>query len=203
MALSKAKVREILSTAGVDSEHMGAAVDAIIDGNVASVEALREEVAKWKTEAEKLAGVQKELDDLRASTDSEWKQKYDTEHEAFEAFKRQTAEQRAQAEKVELYRELLRSENVADRRIDSILRVTDFSQMVVKDGKLDNADALREGIRTEWADFIMSPKTHGTPVETPPASTPSAFESMSLSEKMMYANEHPTAPEVQEFLKEG
>ena len=201
MALSKAKVREILSIAGVDSEHMSAAVDAIIDGNVASVEALREEVAKWKAEAERLAGVQKELDDLRASTDSEWKQKYNTEHEAFEAFKRQTAEQAAHAEKVELYRELLRSEGVAERRIESILRITDFSGITVKNGQLDKADDLRAGIRTEWADFIMSTSTKPTSVDTPPdGHTPSRFENMSLSEKMMYANEHPTDPEVQAFL---
>lgn len=201
MALSKAKVREILSAAGVDSEHMSAAVDAIIDGNVASIDALREDVARYKAEAEKLAGVQKELDDLKTSNDSMWKQKYDTEHDAFEAFKKQSAEEKAHAEKVELYRALLRSEGVADKRIDSVIKVTDFSGVVVKDGKLDKVDKLKEVIKTEWADFIMSTSTKTATVDNPPATgEPSKFESMSLSEKMMYANEHPNDPDVQNFL---
>ena len=201
MALSKAKVREILSAAGVDSEHMNAAVEAIIDGNVASIDALREDVAKYKAEADRLAEVQKELDDLKASNDSMWKQKYDTEHDAFEAFKRQSAEEKAHAEKVELYRALLRSENIADKRIDSILKVTDFSSITVKDGKLDKVDKLKESIKSEWSDFIMNTSTKPTDVDNPPGGhEPSKFESMSLSEKMMYANEHPTDPDVQGFL---
>ena len=201
MALSKAKVREILSAAGVDSEHMSAAVDAIIDGNVASIDALREDVAKYKAEADKLVEVQKELDDLKSSNDSMWKQKYDTEHDAFEAFKRQNAEEKAHAEKVELYRALLRSENVADKRIDSIIKVTDFSGITVKDGKLDKVDKLKESIKSEWSDFIMSTSEKHADVDNPPGGhEPSKFDSMSLSEKTMYANEHPTDPDVQGFL---
>ena len=69
MALTKAKVREILSAAGVDSEHSHDAVEAIIDGHLSSIEALREEVAKYKEEAEKLPAVQKELDGFKKGED--------------------------------------------------------------------------------------------------------------------------------------
>ncbi len=54
MALSKAKVREILSEAGVDSEHMTAAVESIIDGHTASISALREERDAAKDEFARL-----------------------------------------------------------------------------------------------------------------------------------------------------
>lgn len=53
MALTKAKVREILSEAGVDADHMAAAVGAIIDGHTASINALREERETAQAETER------------------------------------------------------------------------------------------------------------------------------------------------------
>ena len=89
MALTKAQVREILSAAGVDSEHMGEAVEKIIDGHVASVNALREEIDTLKADAGKLADVQKELDTAKAelskSKDDKWEVKYKAVKEDFEA----------------------------------------------------------------------------------------------------------------------
>lgn len=84
MALSKAKVREILSEAGVDSDHMTAAVESIIDGHTASISALREErdtakdeATRLKSENDRLTGelqkanveTQKAQADLKAAAD--------------------------------------------------------------------------------------------------------------------------------------
>lgn len=54
MALTKPKVREILSEAGVDSDHMDAALGSIMDGHLASITALREERDAEKETAERL-----------------------------------------------------------------------------------------------------------------------------------------------------
>lgn len=54
MALTKAKVREILSEAGVDSDHMTAAVESIIDGHTASINALREDRDTAQAESKRL-----------------------------------------------------------------------------------------------------------------------------------------------------
>ncbi len=54
MALTKAKVREILSEAGVDADHMTAAVGAIIDGHTASINALREDRETAQAETERI-----------------------------------------------------------------------------------------------------------------------------------------------------
>ena len=97
MALTKAQVREILSAAGVTSENMSEAVDKIIDGHLTSVNALREDVAKYKADAEKLPTVQKELDDMKANTNDSWKEKYDGYTEA-EFYKGKVAEKKAKTE---------------------------------------------------------------------------------------------------------
>ena len=89
MALTKVKVREILSTAGVDADHMSEAVNAIIDGHVASIDALREENGNLKAElktanekADKLDGVQKELDDLKKQNEDDAKAREGKDYDA-------------------------------------------------------------------------------------------------------------------------
>ena len=191
MALTNAQVKEILSAAGTPADAIDAAVKKIMDGHVTSINALREERDNYKTDAEKYPAVQKELDALKAKDNPEWHQKYEQEHEAFETFKKQIETEKEQAQKVSLYRDLLKAENVEEKRIDSIIRVTDFSGMTVTDGKLDKADDLRAAIKTDWAGFILSKRSKGAQVDNPPVpSEPSNFDKLSLVEKMDYVNEH-------------
>lgn len=111
MALTKAQVREILSAAGVDSEHMGDAVEKIIDGHIASVNALREEIDRYKADAGKLAEVQKELDaaqaELSESKKDKWEVKYKAIKEDFEGFKAEQAKKESHMAKEAAYRALL------------------------------------------------------------------------------------------------
>lgn len=202
MALTKAQVREILSAAGVTAENVAMAVDKIMDGHLASIEALREERDGYKADAEKLPEVQKELDDLKAKGDPDWQEKFDNEHRAFEDYKKQVADEKVAAEKSALYRALLRDSKVEEKRIDSIMKVTDLSKLTVKDGKLDDVEGLKEAIKTEWGGFIVAESSKGAKVDNPPAKTEqNAFEKMSLADKMAYANEHPTDQSVIDWLK--
>lgn len=65
MALTNEQVREILSAAGVDEEHMKEATNKIISGHLESVNALRLDVEKYRGDAEKLPGVAQELEALK------------------------------------------------------------------------------------------------------------------------------------------
>ena len=67
MALTNEQVREILTTAGVDEEHMKDAAAKIISGHLESVNALRLDVEKYRSDAEKLPGVSQELETLKKS----------------------------------------------------------------------------------------------------------------------------------------
>lgn len=67
MALTNEQVREILNTAGVDEEHMKDAAAKIISGHLESVNALRLDVEKYRSDAEKLPGVSQELETLKKS----------------------------------------------------------------------------------------------------------------------------------------
>ena len=77
MALTKAWLKEILSKAGTPAENAAEAIESILDGHITSINALREEIATYKADAEKLPSVQKELDTLKANGDDGYDHTYD------------------------------------------------------------------------------------------------------------------------------
>lgn len=204
MALTKAGLKEILSKAGVPAENIAETVESILDGHVTSINALREEIATYKADAEKLPSVQKELDTLKSTNNDEWETKYKAEHESFEQYKLEVAAEKELNTKKQLYTQLLKEQNVDEKRFGSILKVTDFNTITVKDGKLADTDKLVEAIKSDWSGFIVSQRTDGAPVDTPPggsgAVTKADFEKMSLSKQMEFANTH--ADVVATFYKE-
>ena len=78
-----ALTRKSLKAMGLTDEQ----VDSIIEMHTDTVDGLKADINKYKGDAEKLPGVQKELDDLKAAGDDGYKEKYEKEHSAFEAFK--------------------------------------------------------------------------------------------------------------------
>lgn len=172
MALTKAQVREILSAAGVAAEKMDEAVNKIVDGHITSIEALREQRDAYKADAEKLPGVQKELDDLKAANQAggDWEKKFNDKNTEFENFKAQVQKEKDTATKKNLYRGLLKELNIDEKRFDSILKVTDLEKIkLTKDGALDGVDDLKKNAQTEWADFVVTRGKKGADVPDPPA----------------------------------
>ena len=81
--------------------------------------------------------------------------------------------------------------------------MTDFNNMDFDEaGNLKDADKLTENIKSEWSDFIITEGTQGANVPKPPMQNESgtAFDKMSLAEKMAYANENPENAEVKTWL---
>lgn len=144
-------------------------VSAIIEEHSNTVQGLKDEIKKYKVDAEKLPEVQKELDKLKEGDGNNWEKKYNDEHKAFEDYKKEVADKEATAKVRSAYRKLLVENGVGEKHIDAVLRVTDFSNVKIdKEGKLDNADKLSESIKSEWAGFITTTGTKGAPVDNPP-----------------------------------
>ena len=78
-----ALTRKLLKGMGLTDEQ----VDTIIEAHTDTVDGLKADVTRYKADAEKLPGVQKQLDDLKAAGDGGYEEKYEKEHSAFEAFK--------------------------------------------------------------------------------------------------------------------
>lgn len=160
-----ALTRKLLKGMGLTEEQ----VDTIIEAHTDTVEGLKADIETYKSDAEKLPGVQKELDDMKAAGDGGYKEKYEKEKKAFEDFKNeQTAKETKQA-KENAYRELLKAAGVSEKRIPAILKVTDLNSVELEGDKVKDADKITETVKADWADFIESSNTSGTNTITPPA----------------------------------
>lgn len=191
--------RAMLKGMGLTEEQIG----AVIEEHTAVTSALIAERDKFKADAEKLPELQTELDKLKLSGES-WQSKYETEHTAFEDYKKGVARTELVAKVRAAYRKLLTECNIGERHLDAILKVTDTDSLKLnEDGTLANADKLKEGIKTEWAGFVYKQGKQGADVDTPPgntgAMTKDEFTKLPLAEQMAFANAHPA--EAAAFLK--
>lgn len=178
MALTKVKVREILSTAGVDADHMSEAVNAIIDGHVASIDALREENSNLKAElktanekADKLDGVQKELDDLKKQNEDDAKagKDYDALKKKFDDYKAEINARDTKAAKEKALRDILKDLNISDKGAALVLKYQNFDGIELEDGgKIKGADDLRKSLKEDWGDYIVKSEKKGAETATPP-----------------------------------
>ena len=169
MKFTRAEIRKIIGESCTDE--METALVNLYHANVDEIkdrlDAAAAETAKYKAEAEKLPEVQKQLDEIKGGED--FKAKYDKEHEDFEAFKKQIADGEELAKKKTAYRKLLADEHINEKRLDAVIRLTDFSKMKLdKDGNLQDADALKKAIGEEWSEYKVVTEKRGADVATPP-----------------------------------
>lgn len=142
-------------------------VQQITDGHLTVTNGLKDERDSLKADADKAADLQKQLDDLTASGE-DFKAKYEKEHEAFEDFKKKTASDAEAAKVRSAYRKLLAGEGISEKRLDSILKVTDLSKLKLdKDGNLEGVDELKKAINDEWGEFKTTVTEKGAVVEKP------------------------------------
>lgn len=152
----------------------GEQIQAIIDEHTSVTDALKaqrdkyeQEAQKYKTEAEKVPELETKLKGYEGKADFE--EKFNAEHKAFEDYKAQIARE-AETEKVKAaYRQLLLDENISEKRVPAVLKLTDFSEMKLdKEGKLENLDALKKSIGEEWSDYKVTRTERKQFVATPP-----------------------------------
>ena len=161
--------RKMLKAMGIEEEK----IDQIIDAHVEVVSSLKDERDEYKDKAEKFDDVEKELKTLKADNEGDsWKEKYDKLQADFDSYKEKQEEEKTRQATVNAYKEILKKTGVSEKRIDSILKITDLSEISLnKDGSLKNADKIAENIKEEWSDFIVTEGTKGADVENPPKNT--------------------------------
>ena len=169
-----ALTRRLLKGMGLTDEQM----DTIIDAHTDTVDGLKADVAKYKADAEALPEVQKQLEkaqaDLEAGKKDSWKVKYEAIKEEFEGYKTEQTKKESHAAKEKAYRALLQEAGVSEKRLESVLRVSDVDSVELDDkGAIKGADKLTESIKSEWADFITTTETRGAQTYNPPANNPS------------------------------
>src|SRR5699024_6665472 len=99
-----------------------------------------------------------------------WKVKYEAIKEEFEGYKTEQTKKESHAAKEKAYRALLQEAGVSEKRLESVLKVSDVDSVELDDkGAIKGADKLTESIKSEWADFITTTETRGANTSNPPA----------------------------------
>lgn len=154
--------RNFLKSTGLTDDQ----ITAVIEEHTAVTDALKKERDGYKEQAEKAADLQKQLDDLANGED--FKAKYEEEHKALEDLKKKIADDAEAARVKAAYRKLLAGEGIGEKRLDSILKVTDLSKLKLdKDGNLEKVDELKKAINDEWSEFKTTVTEKGAVVEKP------------------------------------
>ena len=96
-------------------------------------------------------------------------QEYKDLKKQFEDYKKEQEGKQTRMSKETAMRELLKEIGVSEKRLESVLKVSDIDGLELVDGKIKDADKLKEAMKTEWADFIPTTTESGVPTPTPPA----------------------------------
>lgn len=182
MALSKEFVREVFSGAGADPTKTVEAVEKVVSGHVASIDALREEINDLKsklneaqTESGKVKDVQKKYNDLLAQVEADNKARegkdYDALKKEFDDYKADIQAKAEKSAKEKAFRDLLSDMKVSDKGVSLILKYQGVNGIELdEDGKLKDAPALRKAVKEDWSDYISTVETKGADTKTPPGS---------------------------------
>lgn len=170
-----ALTRKSLKAMGLTDEQ----IDSIIEMHTDTVDALKKQRDAYKVDAEKLPSVSRELKEAKETLESldkdAYKVKYEALKEEFETYKTEQTAKETKSAKESAYRELLKSAGVSEKRIESVLRVSDIDGIELVDGKIKDADKLTESIKEEWADFIPVKTEEGAKASNPPSNELKTF----------------------------
>ena len=161
-----ALTRKLLKGMGLTDEQ----VETIIEAHTESTDGLKNQLAQYKTDAEKLPGVQQELDALKAAGDGGYKEKYEAEHGAFEAYKTQVETEKTNAVKAAAVRKALKDAGVQrDAFGDLLMSKVDLAKVEMDGDAIKDVAALIDPLTAGYGDCFATTITTGTPPATPPS----------------------------------
>ena len=114
---TRAEIRNILGEACTEEIE-----NRLVALHLGVVDPLKDDLTKYKADAEKLPSVQKELDDLKAAGDGGYKEKYENEHSAFETYKSDVTAKESKAAKEKAVRAYFESKNITGANLDLAMR---------------------------------------------------------------------------------
>ena len=167
--------RKYLKSIGLNEDQ----IEGVIEEHTSVTNDLKETIKTLQADADKLPTVQKELDDLKAAGDGGYKEKYEAEVKAYKEYKQQVESEKETA-RVDADVLAMCKEAGITREKALHLIVKDFDRSKIerdKDGKITNRDKLLAMVKTDYADFVGTIGTEGTPPATPPTGGNTTYKS--------------------------
>ena len=166
---TRAEIRNILGDACTEEIE-----NRLVALHLGVVDPLKDDLTKYKADAEKLTGVQKELDDLKAAGDGGYKEKYEKEHSDFEAFKADITAKESKAAKEKAVRAYFESKNITGSNLDLAMRGCgeEMAALVMDGDKIKDTTSLDALIDGAYKSLVYTEHVQGANPATPPANPP-------------------------------
>lgn len=165
---TRAEIRNILGDACTEEIE-----NRLVALHLGVVDPLKDDLTKYKADAEKLPSVQKQLDDLKAAGDDGYQEKYEKEHKAFEDFKANVTAKESKAAKEKAVRAYFESKNITGANLDLAMRGCgeEMAALELDGDKIKDTKALDALVDGTYKGLVSTTQTHGANPANPPANT--------------------------------
>ena len=164
-----ALTRRLLKGMGLTDEQM----DTIIEAHTDTVDGLKADLAKYKTDAEQLPKVQRELDTLKAAGDGGYQEKYEKVKKDFDDYKTEVSAKETKAAKEKAVRAYYESKGITGKSLDIAIRGSgaEIDALELDGDKIKDTSALDELVKGTFAGLVSTTTTRGADTANPPANT--------------------------------
>lgn len=162
-----ALTRKLLKGMGLTDEQ----VDTIIEAHTDTVDGLKADVSQYKTAAEKLSDVQKELDELKAKGDDGWKEKHDKLKGEFDKYKGDIEAKETKANKEKAVRAFYESKGITGKNLEIAMRGSrsEIDDIELDGDKIKDNSALDALVKGDFSGLVATTTTRGANTANPPA----------------------------------
>lgn len=198
---TRAEIRNILGEACTEEIE-----NRLVALHLGVVDPLKDDLTKYKADAEKLPTVQKELDDLKAAGDGGYKEKYEKEHKAFDDFKADITAKETKAAKEKAVKAYYESKNITGDNLTIALRGSgaEIDGVELDGDKIKDTAALDALVSGAFAKLVSTTTTKGANIANPPAGgSPGTMTKADIYKKDDHGHYMLSASERQKALMEN
>ena len=162
-----ALTRRLLKGMGLTDEQM----DTIIEAHTDTVDGLKADLAKYKTDAEQLPKVQRELDTLKAAGDGGYQEKYEKVKKDFDDYKAEVSTKETKAAKEKAVRAYYEGKGITGKSLDIAIRGSgaEIDALELDGDKIKDTSALDELVKGTFSGLVSTTETRGASTSNPPA----------------------------------
>lgn len=180
MSLKRSQIKEILSKAGVSAENMDTAIEEIITGHNATVDALKDDIADLKANSQNYTDIKTKFDaqstelknvKRQLAETEDYKGKYETVKADYDNYKSDVDGKEKKAQLDTVLRKALINRGYSEKGADMVVKHGNYKFEVDKDNNIKDADKLFDGVDNEWGMFKGTTHVEGAKTATPPQNT--------------------------------
>lgn len=160
-----ALTRKLLTALGIEADKQ----EQIIDAHTETVDGLKQQIAQYKADAEKLPEVQAQLkaaqEAAKNSGDAAKIQK------DFDDYKAQVQAEKTKAAKESALKKIAKDAGLTEAGIAKAVKYQDFTKIELDEkGEVKDAKDIIKALKEEWPEHLVKEGTQGAGTPTPPSS---------------------------------